>query len=197
MRRTYLLPGRGSSGSVRIGVAQAMRRWVGVRGKRAAARFEYTLGDMAQSEFFLSRRLRRWSIAWLAACAAACAAQPTVYFAPDPGAAQATVSGGAVTLGNADLQMTWKAADGRLRGETMRDLINGHSQPAPRSTFVLILREGRVLNSAEMRVTAGPTAGDLAPQTQASRWSEHLPGKVVSAEMEDAAQGFEPAPALV
>ena len=133
---------------------------------------------------------------WLRVAALLCLAAPgwaqgaAVHFSPDPGAAQASLSGSVLTLGNGALQMTWRVADNRLRGDTFRDLLAGRTQRAQGSAFVLLLRDGRALSAADMRLVNGPAIADATPQPHAARASEHLVGKIVTAELEDNASGL-------
>jgi hypothetical protein len=112
-------------------------------------------------------------------------ASAQVYFAPKPGPARAQVAGEALSISNAILQVSWRTAGGRLRGAEVRDLLNHRVLDAPSSPLVLILKDGRMLSLADMRLTNSPKATEIAAQPHASRAAARIGGSALVVEAED------------
>ena len=112
-------------------------------------------------------------------------ASAQVYFAPNPGPAHARLDANAITVGNIVLEVTWNIGEGKLRGGRFRSLLEHRDVPLQTSSFVLLLKDGRVISGADLRMTGQPTINDLAPRPHASRAAERLPGKVVTMEADD------------
>ena len=108
-----------------------------------------------------------------------------VFFEPDPGAAQVQTTSEGFSLSNAVLAASWRSSNGMLRSGEFRDLLAQRSLAAPVTPFVLILGGGRALLPSNMTVASGPTASDLAPNPDAARLSERLPGKAVVMQFRD------------
>lgn len=111
---------------------------------------------------------------------------PAIGAATEPGPAQIEVNKNGFTLSNALLSASWRVAGGGVTGSEFRDRVTNRALPAQASPFVLVLRDGRVLNASSMRVVAGPRPVMLQGRTESSRQGERVDGKAVSVELEDA-----------
>jgi hypothetical protein len=108
-----------------------------------------------------------------------------VYFAPDPGVAQAEVRQDRFALWNRAVSLSTLVANGRLdRLEFQNRLVSGNSTE-PLIPFVLLLGDGSVLRVSEMKMAVAPRLVELDAQAGASRLAEQIPGKAVVTEFED------------
>src|SRR6516162_7547071 len=108
-----------------------------------------------------------------------------VYFAPDPGVAQAEVRQDGFAVWNRAVSMSAVVADGRLDWlEFENRLVSGIS-PERLIPFVLLLGDGSVLRAAEMKMAVAPRRVELDGQEDAFRLAERIPGKAVVTEFED------------
>jgi hypothetical protein len=107
-----------------------------------------------------------------------------VYLAATPGTAHASIHGEIVTLSNQVLRSSWRVKDGILP-QTFNNRSANRALIPPSTAFVIVLREGRAVTSAEMRVTTPPVVEDLRIDPRASRLSERIPGKSVTVGLED------------
>src|SRR5579863_8549941 len=119
--------------------------------------------------------------------ASASAAQTTtpVFFQPNPGAAEAHIAAGELTLSNSALRATWQVSHDKFSSGEFRDLLTQRSLGAPVNPFVLLLSDGRVLTASDMKITEAPAAEELKANPAASKLSEQIPGKAVSVQLRD------------
>lgn len=132
--------------------------------------------------------LRRYRILLLASlCATAsllAAQQPASLLTRDPGRAIASSEGTTLSLSNDVLAAEWTVEGGRLKLVRLRDQTGKQNLTVPDELFVIRLKDGREIPSSEMSLTAQPIVQDLDANSNASRWSEQVPGKKVIATLE-------------
>jgi len=134
---------------------------------------------------FLAVPLARAQKAKKAARPAAPAAAPLA--ATEPGQAQVDVGKGSFSLSNAFLSATWRVSDAGLQGGEFRDRVTNRALTPQLSAFVLLLGDGHVINASTMKVVGGPRPVLLQANTDSQRKGEHVDGKAVSVDLENAA----------
>ena len=139
-------------------------------GTRSALRLKH------QILLFLAATLLAWPVA---------AQQNAVYFRPAPGVAQATTDSRAAQLANSVIRATWTVKDNHLAGITVQDRLASKQLALGADSFVLILSDGRVLRSSQMRILEAPSVHPLAADANSSRLAERIPGKSIAAELAD------------
>jgi len=107
-----------------------------------------------------------------------------------PGKAQATVENGVISLRNDVLMARWSIAANKLRGVSFTVLATNSAVSFPEDAFVLLFKDGRVLESRTLRVTDGPRIEELPANAQTSRSEEHFAGKRVVLSLEDPESGL-------
>jgi len=113
------------------------------------------------------------------------AQQNAAFFPRDPGPAQATVSQGIARLANSSIDSAWRFDSNHLTAAPVRDVQSAKSLPLGPDIFVLLLADGRVFRSSQMRIIRDPSVSLLVGDSAASRLSERLSGKSISAELAD------------
>lgn len=109
-----------------------------------------------------------------------------VYFAPDPGHAMAQADSKVITLSNKVLRMNWQVVNGSFLPGKFEELLGHRYLPAPKTVFVLVLGDGRVLSSGGLKLIGSPMVQPLKPVPTASRLSHRIPGQAVVVHMQDA-----------
>jgi hypothetical protein len=115
---------------------------------------------------------------------------------PRPWAALALAGGMAVAFaapafaatrdfGNAAIAVQWRLADGRFADMAVTDRVNRRTIPVA-EPFVLTWRDGRRLDASRLRLLAPPKETRLKADPHASRASERLPGRAITARFGDA-----------
>ncbi len=118
------------------------------------------------------------------ACAAAEAAGPA-FPGPQPGAAGVlTNRPGRVTLENRALSVTWRVDGERLRPAAFQNRLSGKTLPAPREAFLLVRRNGSRIPASRMRMIGPARIEAVAPQPDAARTADRLPGQRLAATLE-------------
>ncbi|HEX6881241.1 MAG TPA: enterotoxin [Terriglobales bacterium] len=117
--------------------------------------------------------------------------QEAVYFKPDPGPAQAQNNMDGISLSNSVLEMSWRLTNNSLVPLRLVDRISKQSTSGPLNAFVLILQNGRVVSSTDLKISGIPKVESLAGDKSASRFSERVPGKAIVLRMEDNDQSLE------
>jgi hypothetical protein len=107
--------------------------------------------------------------------------QPESLLTADAGKATASVNGTTLSLGNKALHVQWTSENGKLKVTAFQDLLANQSLPAPDELFVVRLKDGRDVRSSQMSLASPPDIVDLAASPNASRFSEQLPGKSITA----------------
>ncbi|HZD32367.1 MAG TPA: enterotoxin [Candidatus Angelobacter sp.] len=108
-----------------------------------------------------------------------------VFFAPDPGAAQADVRQDGFALRNAAVSLSARLADGKLESLAFQNRMVGGIQQVALLPLALLLGDGTVVTATGMKIGSAPKLVDLAALPDASRLSERLPGKSIVTELED------------
>jgi hypothetical protein len=109
---------------------------------------------------------------------------PATLLSHDPGKAVASNQGTRQSLSNDALGMEWTAESGKLRLVQFHDRLGNRSLTVPNELFVIRLKDGRELRSSEMSLASLPAVKDLDANSNASRWSERIPGKEIVATLE-------------
>jgi hypothetical protein len=113
------------------------------------------------------------------------AQQPASLLTVDAGWATASVTGRTLSLSNHALLVEWTAENGQLKFTALRDLFADQTLPTPHELFVIRLKDGSEIPSSQLSLTSAPKVEDLATNANASRFSEQLPGKSVTATLAD------------
>lgn len=120
----------------------------------------------------------------LASATTLAAQQPVTLLRHDPGKALASRQGTKLSLSNDALGAEWTAESGKLKFVQLRDRLGDQSLTIPDEMFVIRLKDGRKLRSSEMSLASKPAVQDLDANSNASRWSEQMPGKKIMATLE-------------
>ena len=108
-----------------------------------------------------------------------------VYFAPEPGVAQAEVNSDGFSLSNNVLRVSWTVANRHIQGAEFETLIDHRGLPAQAVPFTLLLRDGTLESGSTMKMVSAPKVITLDAHPDAARLSERIPGKAVVVELED------------
>jgi hypothetical protein len=111
--------------------------------------------------------------------------QPASLLTVDVGKAIASIDGTHLSLSNNALRVQWTAENGKLKFTAFQDLFANQTLSAPDELFVIQLKDGREFRSSQMSLTSGPEIEDLTANPNASRFSEQLPGKSITATLSD------------
>src|SRR6516162_3820203 len=84
-----------------------------------------------------------------------------VYFAPDPGVAQAEVSQDGFALWNEAVSMSTLVANVRLNWLEFQNRLVSGTSPEPLIPFVLLLGDGSVLRASEMKMVVASRLVEL------------------------------------
>ena len=114
----------------------------------------------------------------------------TVLFLPllasSSAAVQAVREGDSLTLANESVSATWSVRNGALGWQSLTNRFTRASLPLDGSPFELVPREGPVLRSSDLNIVAGPLIEEIAISTNSPRAVDHLPGRQIRVELEDA-----------
>ena len=99
--------------------------------------------------------------------------------------ARSARSRGNLSLYNAVIAANWQVRDGRFRPLNIEDRWNRKSIPLSADAFVLVLKDGAVIRSSEMRVMGAAVLEELRGDGRASRLAERFKGKQISVVLED------------
>src|SRR5215467_7193971 len=92
-----------------------------------------------------------------------------VYFAPDPGPAQADVRQDGFAIWNRAVGISVLVTSGRLAWLEFQDRIISGTPPERLTPFVLLLSDGSGLTASEMKMVLAPKQVELGAQEDASR----------------------------
>jgi hypothetical protein len=115
-------------------------------------------------------------------------ALPSQTGAQDP--AHARIQGRTISLENGVVAAEWDFSPAGLRIFQVRDRRSGRTIDGPKPAFSLRLADGSEVASSAMRLIGAPKIDELAAVPRAARFSDGLPGRVVSASFEDAQHGL-------
>ncbi|HXQ97319.1 MAG TPA: enterotoxin [Candidatus Limnocylindrales bacterium] len=113
------------------------------------------------------------------------AQQNAAFFSQDPGPAHATVNHGIARLANSSIDSTWRFDANHLTAAPVHDVQSAKSLPLGPDIFVLLLADGRVFRSSQMRIIRDPSVSLLVGDSAAARLAERLSGKSISADLAD------------
>lgn len=121
-----------------------------------------------------------------AARAAEAGFAPAGFPGPAIGAAATKQDGDTYTLSNNCISATFTFKDGSLRLCEISDTLNGHTLDCQNGNLFSITRgDGRVVNAADFKLTAGPKFEPLAGDAQSARLACRLPGRCLTAGLAD------------
>jgi hypothetical protein len=136
-----------------------------------------------------NNRIRQFTLVFMclliAASTSTAQENTPVYFAPNPGTAQARITSTGFSLSNSALRASWQVSNGKFSAGEFRDLLAQKSLGAPVNPFVLLLSDGHVLTTSDMKVSGTPSVEDLKANLSASKLSDRLPGKAISVKLQD------------
>jgi hypothetical protein len=125
---------------------------------------------------------------------------PTVYFLSGSAlmalvedsrnAPHARIQGGNISLGNSTLAAEWEISPTGLMLLHVKDLRNGQAISGPKPVFLLTLADGTQIVSSGMRLLEAPKLEELVARSHAACLSDRLPGRAVTASLEDAQRGL-------
>lgn len=101
-----------------------------------------------------------------------------------PRAAQASVEGSAISLGNDLIAAKWDCSSAGLRFLNVESR-DGQSLTSPSPAFSLRFGDGSQIASSVMKLTDAPRIQSLAPAPHAARFADHERGRAIAASFED------------
>src|SRR5581483_6184014 len=90
---------------------------------------------------------------------------------------------GIVHLTNDQVSASWEVRDDQLWPRSISDTTSSQSLGLESELFTLVLANSQFLRASQFHLVAPPQARELAPNPAASRFSERLPGRELSAEL--------------
>ena len=99
---------------------------------------------------------------------------------------QAIRQGDNVTLSNESISATWTVQGGALRFQSVTNSFTGTTLASQSDTFEFIPKEGAVLHSSELKIVLPPVIEEIPIAANSSKAADHVPGKQVRIELEDA-----------
>jgi hypothetical protein len=113
---------------------------------------------------------------------------PQAYDAQDP--PQAQIEGSKISLANSAVNTEWQISPTGLQFRQIQDRRSAQTIAGPAPVFSLTLGDGSQIVSSAMRLLERPRIENLSAQPRASRFSERLAGRAVSATFEDTQHGL-------
>ena len=107
-----------------------------------------------------------------------------VYFAPEPGHAQVSVTPTGLCVSNVVLQQCWSTINDHIQRSTFSDRISKTQIAGPSSPFTLLLNDGRIIDAAALKI-ADISTQPLAAVANSSQLSERFAGLTVRVELTD------------
>lgn len=114
-----------------------------------------------------------------AICALAQSSQDT-----NPGAAQAAIHAGIVSLSNRLITARWSVDNGKFTGLNLQ-FDHHHSVPLPPDAFTLIVKGANSVRASEMNIIDPPQVVTINPEPKAVRSAARLPGESIVLRLED------------
>jgi hypothetical protein len=108
-------------------------------------------------------------------------------FAQPPGRAEASVTGSTAEVHNAMLSAKWDVGKRGLRLVSVEDRLSGQVLPLDEDAFVLVMKDGRRMNSSQM-IAKKARVSALKANPNAARLAEHFSGRVITAQLDDSTQ---------
>lgn len=133
-----------------------------------------------------------YSLIMLLSCvrASRSVAQQNYLYGLQPGKPQATIEGGTLSLRNDILVVKWSDANYALNGVSLSFVAPDSNISLPPDAFILVFADGHKLHSASMRISGRPHVEELTPHSDASRLTEHFPGKRLAVTLTDPQTGL-------
>jgi hypothetical protein len=126
---------------------------------------------------FLALRLGTLALALAANAGIATSQEQNVgWYGPDPGRAEASITGESLTLSNRLFSAHWSVTGHRLDGEDLL-LQMGAKLPLPQSPFRVVFRDGTSVSADQMEVVTAPRVEEAKFSPQAARAAEHRRGR--------------------
>lgn len=106
--------------------------------------------------------------------------------AQNPGPAHIRTDGDNYSLSNRAIEARWSVANNTLGTLTVADRLH-HTTASFPTPFALLLKDGQIYSPANLHETAAPRFTALAPQPNASRYSDRLAGEQFDLPLSDQA----------
>ena len=91
-------------------------------------------------------------------------------------------------LENETISASWTIQGGSLRFQSVTNNLNGTTQPSEGDVFELVPKEGPALHATDFKIVGDAVIEDV-PAVASSKAADHVPGKQIRLELEDAAAG--------
>ncbi len=102
------------------------------------------------------------------------------------GAVHAAVEGDRITLSNEAISAAWSIHGGSLRWQNLTNQFTGTTLPLDGDAFELVPKEGPVLPSSGLRISAGPVIEDIQTKATSPRAADRFAGRQIRVELQDA-----------
>ena len=127
------------------------------------------------------RLVRCCALLWMAV-----AVSSSPLLASSAQAVQASREGDVISLSNDAISATWSVQGGSLQWQSLQNHFTNANLPLDGSVFELVPKEGPVLRSSDFKMTAAPALEDIPVSASSSKGADHLPGRQIRIELEDA-----------
>lgn len=124
-----------------------------------------------------------WFALWLIAFAVP-ATKPHAQQRAEAGPVSATQDGDSFRIENQAIGARWSVAGGKLSGLTITDLLD-HTELPVGAPFAILLKNGPIYNTTNLKLTGTPARHELTPQPNASREADRLHGAEFDLPMEN------------
>jgi len=94
----------------------------------------------------------------------------------DAGKANATVHGDNYAISNRTVEVSWTVSGGKLANVTVTDKLHKAMLRLP-IPFALLFKDGTIYKPENLQADGAPRMQELAPNPEASRYSDRLPGE--------------------
>src|SRR5579859_2988228 len=108
-----------------------------------------------------------------------------------PGRAEASLMKTALELHNAVISARWDTEGNQLRLVGMRDELSGRSIAVGEEAFVLVMKDGSILQASQMRLATPARISVLKAETNAARLAERFSGRQITLELEDSSKNLQ------
>ena len=99
---------------------------------------------------------------------------------------QSTQRNGQLTLSNEAITVTYNVQDHNLTWQSLANHFTNQSLPLTGSPFELVPKEGAVLRASDFKMIGEPLLEDIPNPPASSRAADHVPGRQIRIEFEDA-----------
>jgi hypothetical protein len=112
---------------------------------------------------------------------------PTAVHGQSPSKVKAAHQADRLVLSNEAIAATWSVKGGALRWQRLASRITNATLPLDGDVFELMPREGVVLRSSDLKISAEPVIEVVPVSADSPKASDHLPGKQIRVEFSDLA----------